>query len=127
MSFRNTRIATNEIEEFGGLKILCGSEVTLIDESRQRLVFSGQQNPRLEIASSESKVEINGTARADLSELQGKRILTADALKDGSLRIVFEDGSKLTVPFGNYEPWELRTDGTLHVVSVAGGGIAIWP
>jgi hypothetical protein len=56
-----------------------------------------------------------------------KRVSRAIAGQDGSLRVEFADGDLLMVEPAALEPWQLEShpDGLL-VVSVAGGGLAVW-
>ena len=55
-----------------------------------------------------------------------KTVERATASSDGGLRIVFTDGDRLEVPPFQYEPWQLAGDDGSLVVSVAGGGLALW-
>lgn len=49
----------------------------------------------------------------------------AIAAEDGSLAIAFADGDRLEIPSDVYEPWQLTGKGQT-LVSVAGGGLALW-
>ena len=55
-----------------------------------------------------------------------KTVLRATASRDGGLVIVFTDDDRLEVPQFQYEPWQLAGDDGSLVVSVAGGGLALW-
>jgi hypothetical protein len=50
----------------------------------------------------------------------------ATALQDGGLVIDFDDGGRLHVPSDEYEAWQLHGDDGSLIVSIAGGGLAIW-
>lgn len=55
-----------------------------------------------------------------------KTVLRATAFADGSLDVEFTDGERLLVAPHQYEPWQLSGDDGTLVVSVAGGGLAVW-
>ncbi len=55
------------------------------------------------------------------------KVSSVTAFKDGRLEIVFGDDAKLDVPADdNYEPWGLVGDDGMRIVSVPGGGLAVW-
>lgn len=59
--------------------------------------------------------------------LFGKTVLSAQAFKNGALRIEFEDDLVLEVdPGEKYEPWELSARNGLMIVSLPGGKLAYW-
>jgi hypothetical protein len=58
-------------------------------------------------------------------DLLSMTVERATAFQDGSLAIAF-DGGQLNVPPHEYEPWQLHGDDGTLIVSVAGGGLAIW-
>jgi hypothetical protein len=67
------------------------------------------------------------TADALLS-LIGLRVLSAVGFKTGALRLVFESGRMLTIPFGDqYEAWQLTGPSGRMWVSLPGGGLASFP
>jgi hypothetical protein len=66
-----------------------------------------------------------GPSEAYLS-LVAARVSTSKASDDGSLDIVFADGRRLEVSPAAYEPWQLTAPDGFEVVSVAGGGLAVW-
>jgi Family of unknown function (DUF6188) len=56
---------------------------------------------------------------------QGVRSVAA--LKDGRLVIAFSDDSGLSVPADDsFEPWTIACPNGMKIVSVPGGGLAIW-
>ena len=55
-----------------------------------------------------------------------KKVARAIAAVDGGLDVVFTDGDRLVIPPHAYEPWQLSGDDESLVVSVAGGGLAVW-
>lgn len=74
----------------------------------------------------EHEVEPEGEPDAVCLLLLRKTVSRALAFDDGKLHVEFEDGDVLTVEPSPYEPWQVNgSDGSL-VVSVAGGGLAVW-
>jgi hypothetical protein len=59
--------------------------------------------------------------------LVGRTVDAAEADLQGSLQIRFSGGSQLNVPSYRYEAWQLEGPDGLLFVSVAGGGLAVWP
>ena len=60
-------------------------------------------------------------------KLLHKVALTAVALKDGTLQIVFVDGDVLSVaPDPHHEAWEMSGPNGLKIVSLPGGQLAFW-
>lgn len=54
-----------------------------------------------------------------------KEARSAKAYKDGSLELIFTDGTRLFVPPDtHYEPWDLRVD-EQQIISSPGGGL-VW-
>jgi hypothetical protein len=63
-----------------------------------------------------------------LVSLIGQRVLSAVGFKTGALRLVFESGAWLTIPFGeHYEAWQLTGVSGRVWVSLPGGGLATFP
>jgi hypothetical protein len=58
--------------------------------------------------------------------LVDKKVSRAVAAIDGALDVVFTDDDRLIVPPYEFEPWQLSGDDGSLVVSVAGGGLAVW-
>jgi hypothetical protein len=58
--------------------------------------------------------------------LIGRSVATAAATDDGALVLTFGDGARIDIAPGLYEPWQLTADDGFEVVSVAGGGLAVW-
>jgi hypothetical protein len=59
--------------------------------------------------------------------LFGLSVTRAEALKDGSLSVMFADGSSLRVaPDPTHEAWEYLSDAGGKAVSMPGGEIAVW-
>lgn len=74
----------------------------------------------------EREIDLGEKADPVCLRLLGKTVSRAVAFEDGRLHVDFVDGDVLTVEPSAYEPWHLNgTDGSL-VVSVAGGGLAVW-
>ncbi len=67
------------------------------------------------------------TEAAQASILLRKTVGQAIGRKDGSLDVIFADGSKLVVPIDpDYEAWEISASDGFLVVSRPGGGLATW-
>jgi hypothetical protein len=63
-----------------------------------------------------------------LGSLIGQRVVSAVGFKTGALRLVFESGAWLTIPFGaHYEAWQLTGPSGRVWVSLPGGGLATLP
>jgi Family of unknown function (DUF6188) len=63
-----------------------------------------------------------------LLSLIGQHVLSSVAFKTGALRLVFESGALLAVPFGEqYEAWQLTGSSGRMWVSLPGGGLATFP
>lgn len=82
-------------------------------------------------------LEIGGTnyrmspeATVELCPALGLLHQVADALtayKDGALEVRFATGDLLAAkPDPNYEAWEINGAGGLRIVSLPGGGLAVW-
>jgi hypothetical protein len=83
----------------------------------------------LRISSADGEQSIDPTAAANPAYLRFvvKRVARAVASKDGGLDVAFTDGERLIIPPDDYEPWQLSGDDGSLIVSVAGGGLAVWP
>lgn len=67
------------------------------------------------------------TSDAVLS-LVGQRVLSSVGFKIGDLRVVFDSGQMLLVPFGeHHEAWQLTGPSGRMWVSLPGGGLATFP
>jgi len=93
-----------------------GQNYVLQIDGPVRLIASGQS----------SVVDLEEGPSCRLVTLLGKSIASAGAFEDGSLRIDFADGDALVVDPSVYEPWQLSGEDGSSVVSVAGGGLAVW-
>jgi hypothetical protein len=63
-----------------------------------------------------------------LLSLAGQRVVSGVAFKTGALRLLFESGARLTVPFGEeHEAWQLTGPSGRLWVSLPGGGLATFP
>lgn len=63
-----------------------------------------------------------------LLSLVGQQVLSSVGFKTGALRLVFESGALLTVPYGEqYEAWQLTGPSGRMWVSLPGGGLATFP
>jgi Family of unknown function (DUF6188) len=83
----------------------------------------------LEVAGSVEPVAADDSrSLPKLASLLGAVVEEARTDERGALLLSFTSGSRLTVhPGDDYEGWELRGPGALHVVSPAGGGdVAVW-
>ena len=68
-----------------------------------------------------------GPSFAPLLALMSRTVKRAEAFKNGSLLLVFNEGDVLAVDADpNYEPWNIAGENGLRVVSVPGGDLAIW-
>ncbi|MCL2468497.1 MAG: DUF6188 family protein [Micrococcales bacterium] len=64
---------------------------------------------------------------APVLPLARARIVSGTAFDNGKLRLVFADGSEITVSSSeDYEPWEICGPQGFLMVSVPGGELAIW-
>lgn len=84
--------------------------------SMLRFLYSDAENQQIELSRDQWK------DHGDKAPLTQKLIDTALARHDGSLAVMFADGTRLEVPFADVEAWELKGPGQLFVVSPAGGG-----
>ena len=58
----------------------------------------------------------------------GQKVVSGVAFKTGALRLVFESGARLTVPFGEeHEAWQLTGPSGRLWVSLPGDGLATFP
>jgi hypothetical protein len=63
-----------------------------------------------------------------LRSLVGQRVLSSVGFKTGSLRLVFESGAHLLVPFDeHYEAWQLASPTGRRWISLPGGGLTTLP
>lgn len=77
-------------------------------------------------------VRINDDGRVSVSNallsLEGQRVLSGVAFKTGTLRLVFDSGVLLIVPFvEKHEAWQLTGPSGRLWVSLPGGGLATFP
>jgi hypothetical protein len=93
-----------------------GPEFTLEIEGSFRLVSSGV----------ESLIDPERGPDPTYLTLVDKTVAHAIARRDGGLEVTFSDGDRLIIPPDRYEPWQLNGNNGYLVVSVAGGGLAIW-
>lgn len=120
MSYRRKKIDSSRIVEVSSgyrLRVLEDATVSEISWGGSKVRFTGVEESLLEICLPEHFVD-----EASL----GLVVRQALASRDGRLEITYTTNSKLRIPFDTYEAWSLRSEGTFHVVSVAGGGISIW-
>ena len=82
----------------------------------------------LRIISADREWSIDPEAGADpvYLRLVSKQVSVAVASDDGGLDVAFTDGDHLIVPPYVHEPWQLIGDDDSLIVSVAGGGLAVW-
>ena len=72
----------------------------------------------------------DGTVSVDrvVMALVGQRVLSSVGFKTGALRLVFESGALLTVPYDDhYEAWQLTGPSGRMWVSLPGGGLVTFP
>lgn len=63
-----------------------------------------------------------------LHSLVGQRVLSAVGFKTGSMRLVFDSGAQLLVPFDeHYEAWQLTGPTGRTWISMPGGGLTTFP
>lgn len=68
------------------------------------------------------------TAPDMLTSLPRARVVSGVAFKTGALRLVFDSGAKLHIPFdAHYEAWQLTGPSGRMWVSLPGGGLAPFP
>src|SRR5258708_2957911 len=103
---------------FGILFYSGGPKTEIRIESRIRFVKAGSQSVS-DLQEPASLVPLLG--------LFGRVVTGAYAFKNGSLRVDFEDGSRIEVdPGERFEPWEVSAEDGLKIVSTPGGDIAFW-
>jgi hypothetical protein len=93
-----------------------GADFTLEIEGPIRIVAKGHES---------AIVPESGPSPACLPLVE-KTVARAMASADGSLDVEFTDGDHLLIAPHQYEPWQLNGDDGTLVVSVAGGGLAVW-
>ena len=129
MSFHRSKINNNQIKETGSgfiLTTLIGQTVESFSDEDNRYQFTGDNEIFLLINNHRAYIELDDSRYEDLSLVIGMKVHSAQALKEGSLEIIFESRHKLFIPFDVYEAWELGSNASLHIISVAGGNIAIY-
>jgi len=63
-----------------------------------------------------------------LHSLVGRRVLSGVGFKTGYLRLVFDNGAQLLVPFDeHYEAWQLAGSSGRTWISMPGGGLSTFP
>jgi hypothetical protein len=84
----------------------------------------------VDIADRPGKIVLN-PERQDVAAglaLFNVEVTSAVAFKSGQLRMVFGDGHMLKVdPDPRYEAWTVTGPDRMLVVSLPGGGLAVWP
>lgn len=68
--------------------------------------------------------ELAGVER--LHALLREDLVSASVGEDGSLRLEFGEAVITALVDDNYESWQVVADDGLHVVSMPGGGLAVW-
>jgi hypothetical protein len=69
----------------------------------------------------------DASALAPVLNLLGLTVDRAEALKDGTLVVVFADGSRVSVtPDPDYEAWEFAGNRGAKAIALPGGDLAIW-
>ena len=67
------------------------------------------------------------TALAPVLGLIGLNVDRAEAMKDGTLEIMFADGISVNVPPDpDYEAWEFTGERGAKLISLPGGDVAVW-
>ena len=124
---RGRRIATLSVSEVVPYLVLHLPGWTTRDsEAGQNYVLQIDGPVRVIASGQESVVDLEEGPSCLLLTLLGKSVAGAGASEDGSLRIDFTDGDALLVEPSAYEPWQLSGDDGSLVVSIAGGGLAVW-
>jgi hypothetical protein len=90
--------------------------------------YTLQIGGRLRITTAQHEWSIDPEQGADPAYLRlvEKKVARAAASDDGSLDVAFTDGDHLIVPAAVYEPWQTNGEDGSLIVSVAGGGLAVW-
>ncbi len=120
MAYRRQKVNSEEVSECGRgfrLAIIENEEVKAVRQGGRLVEFTGPREAILTISDPDYYAD---------AAIVGLAVRSAMAVRDGALSIAFTDGSEMGVPWSVYEAWELRSNGTLHLVSVAGGGVALW-
>jgi hypothetical protein len=108
----------NVVIAFGrGVAVTIESPASLGDSSSQRGTAAISRNRDGSISASEG-----------LRLLQGQRVVSGVGFKTGTLRIVFDSGTFLTVPHDEaFEAWQMTGPSGRLWVSLPGGGLATYP
>jgi hypothetical protein len=108
---------------------------------RLRLLFSGDGSDsisgtgyrlqiagRVRITTAPNEWGVDPEEEPDPAYLRpvAKKVARAVASDDGSLDVAFTDEDHLIIPAAVYEPWQLNGEEGSLIVSVAGGGLAVW-
>jgi hypothetical protein len=100
-----------------------GSSLTIESAASARPTATASETPAVTL-------DENGAVSASdvLPSLVGQKVLSSVAFKTGALRLVFESGAILTVPYGeHFEAWQLTGPSGRMWVSLPGGGLATFP
>lgn len=124
LGLRNAVVEAVQVTEFDvvidfgrGVAVTIESPASLGDSSSQRRTDAIRRNRDGSISASEA-----------LMSLQGKRVVSGVGFKAGTLRIVFDPGTFLTVPYDEaFEAWHLNGASGRRWVSLPGGGLATYP
>lgn len=124
MGFRKKKIQTQLIQEKGeGYAIAVKGKAVksfIKGDFEDTLILEDAYALRVVIESGRLEPSV------DPQQLVGKCLTYMFADKHGDLSFGFEDGIEYCIKHCEYEAWHIRNDLTLHIVSVAGGGVAIW-
>lgn len=120
LGLRDTTVESVATNEYSVVVSFSGGN-TLTIEGRTEIV----QNDGLAVSFIDDEAV---TAFDMLRSLAGARVLSGVAYKSGSLRLVFDTGAKLHVPFdAHYEAWQLTGPSGRMWVSLPGGGLTPVP
>ena len=129
MSFRRSKITSESITEKGSgyiLNFLVGKTIHTYSDEDRVACFTGSEESILSINNLSAYIDFEGSQSDDLRSVVGSTVGSAIALKDGSLDIRFVSGHRLFIPFDVYEAWDIKSNESIRIVSVAGGNVAIW-
>lgn len=73
------------------------------------------------------EITLDDATKARMIGLIGQTVVSAAATHAGELVIVFEEGGDLRIPADpNFESWQVSGSFGMLVVSLPGGGLAVW-
>lgn len=124
LGLRGRSVESVDVYEFSvAIAFGRGSALTIESPADLQLAPTGPRLPAFE-RDSDGMV----SASDAVLSLVGQSVASSVGFKTGSLRLVFETGARLRVPFDeHYEAWQLTGPTGRTWVSVPGGGLATFP